>query len=291
VNGEVVVTGTGSRLTGNIDNIRLEGPRALTGYLNLNGSADILAKLTVGGQSLYVGADLLTSGLGEISMDNGNGAIQVSGTVDLAGLRTDLTAGYLYVAGDLFVATPWSAGATVYLQGGGAQTVNLTTPGVGVDEQYFTTFYVANSGGTVTLNGPVYVTDAFYASSSTITGTGFLEVQGTFYASLTTFSGLPVRIDTDVTPGSHTLSQITFTNYLATDTQLYIRMPGSTTPQTLSNMIFSQVPPPDGTNGHYLWAENSVVGGILTIELTNPTPLGVKSPQYLQGTNTIINWP
>jgi len=288
-NGLVQVTDVGTFLEGNLDNLRIDAPRTLSGQTILNGSADVFQQLTIGNEGLYVYGNLTTSGAGEVSMTGASGILNVSGTTTFGGLSTDLTDGIFYVGGDLDISSAWSAGALVYLIGNADQTVSLSSPGVG--EQWFQDLYVATNG-LVTFNGDIFVTGIFYAYLGSMTGTGVLEAQGTFYASDVTFVGLPVRIDTTVLPSTHLISGVTFTGYAATDTQLFIRMPGEANPLTLTDMVFSTVPPPDGTTGHYLWAENSVVGGTaLTIELNNPTPLGVKSPEYLQGTNTIINWP
>jgi len=288
-NGLVQVVDVGNVLEGFLDDLRIDAPRTVSGTTILSGNAEVNQNLTVGGQQLYVSGDLTVSGNGEVSMADQNGTLTVYGTTNFGGLGAVLTAGVFYAGGDLILSSLWTPGALVYLVGNADQTVTLTSPGVG--EQYFTDLYVATNG-VATFSGDVFVTGSFLASYGTLTGTGVLEVQGTFYATGVTFQGLPVRIDTATPPGSHVLSDVTFTGYAATDTQLYIRMPGSATAFTLTNLVFSTVPPPDGTTGHYLWAENSVVGGTaLTIELSNPTPLGVKSPEYLQGANTIINWP
>jgi len=270
--------------------VQILAPRTLSGWLYAAGNVDVQAKLTVAGPGLYVGGDLSTSGSGELSMSDPNSYIQVVGNADLAGLRTDLTSGALYAYGDLTVSTLWSAGAAVYIGGNVDQAVSLSDPGLGTDQQYFTSLYVSSSGPrVVTFTGPVYVTDSFFTSGGTITGTGFLEARGTFYGSATTFSGLPVRIDTSVPPGSHVLSSLTFTGYATNVTQLFIRMPGSTTAQTLTSPVFNTVP--QAGFGYYIEADNTIVGGAtLTIQLNGPTPPTVLAQYYKTDTDSQVIW-
>jgi hypothetical protein len=290
-NGLIQLTGSGSVLEGYVPDLEIgvNAPRALSGWLYVDGNADIQAKLTVT-DYLYVTGDLVTSIDGELAMDNSDGLLAVDGNIDFGGLRTDLTQGALYAYGDLTIGTPWTPGAVVYLVGTGDQLVTLTSAGIGTDEQYFTDLYIGNSSGTVTFAGDVFVTGEFNSFGSTIarSGGGLLEVQGTFYAAATTFDGLPVRIDTNVTPGFHALASLTFTGFAATDTQLFIRMPGSVTPLTLASPVFGTAPTP--FSGYYIDAGNNAAG-TLTIAVTSATPASAAAGTTKVGANTVINWP
>jgi hypothetical protein len=137
------------------------------------------------------------------------------------------------------------------------------------------------------------VTDGFYAGGTTIgrTGSAYLEVQGTLYASDVIFSGLPVELVSTMSPGSHFLDRVTFTNYAPTDTQLFIRLPGNAAPMTLTSPVFES--PPQSGFGYYIdAARTGAVGGPgLTIVLTTPTPTGVAQPLYKIGANTVVTWP
>jgi hypothetical protein len=291
-NGLIQVTDVGTVLEGYLDNLRLDAPRSLSGFLTLNGNADVQAKLTIGPEYLYVFGDLDVTGVaGELVLDDVSSAVLVQGTATLDGLKADLLDGNLYLYGDLVANAAMSTGAAVLLAGDTPQTVTLGNPGTLPDQQHFAELYVGSTAGVVTFASDVYVTGAFSVSSNTITRTGnaILEVQGTFVSYFSTFSGIPVRIDTPFSPGSHALSNMTFTGYAATDTQLYIQMPGSVTPLTLTNPVFNTVP--ESGSGYYIDAANTTVGNNLIITLVNPNPTGVTQPLYKIGTNTIVNWP
>ena len=171
--------------------------------------------------------------------------------------------------------------------------MSFSSPGPGT--QAFYDLYVSKTGGSVTLGSDMVVANIFYAYDATLAqglrALPTLEVYGGLSVYQTTFDGLPVRLVSSLTPNSHVMSGVTFTNMPTNVPQLYLEMGGggSTSPFVLQSPSFA-TPPLQG--GYYIQAVNtSQAGALLEVRVYTPTPATVDPAHLIEVGVTDIVWP
>ena len=143
---------------------------------------------------------------------------------------------------------------------------------------------------TLTLASAVNVSGSMLVGSvpGTITGSGGALTVGNFSNSFAVgFDNVPlVLAATGALPALHDL---TFSNINPTGTALTVQHDGAGSPVTFTNLAFTYTP----TAGGFYLTANDVDGatsGVLTIDMTNPTP-GTAAGQVQALGGAVVNWP
>jgi len=184
--------------------------KVVTGPLTLTGDLSLAAALTVGGQLVAVGGDLLTlPAAGRLVMTSSSGIVAVDGSAVFGGASEAgfLTAGRLQVDGD-FTATgnsPESFAATgshiVALNGLGAQAIDFSQPGASAGR--FNNLYIENLAG-VSLSTDVHVSGDVFVDGLLTVGSGqTLSVGDVFTLEI----GATLQVEGTVTAGGGCVNQ------------------------------------------------------------------------------------
>lgn len=310
VNGDAIVDGTvggglmiiagAASIQGYFDDLQIDAAVTLSDVTYVFGNLDVRAPVTVGPLSLYAGLALTVQGTGVITMDDPSSQLFVDGnaTFDGASSAGQLTGGVMVFYGDVSVfstnsATSFQAtGTATYFYGSADQVVGFDNPGS--SGQFLGDVYIyQGQGAALVFNTDVTATGVVYAANAILRqgGRSTFEVTGELDLTSVTLDGLPLRVDSPVSPELHTMADITFTGaYLGSDTQLYLSLAGAdvNAPFRLTSPMFETAP----STGYYIDVVNR--GGadvpILAVEVTSPTPTGPLDPVRVDQYSVIL-WP
>ena len=282
--------------------VSIEASWNLNGSTTINGDVTVLAgTLQLDANSMTVNGNFITGGTGRLYMNNPSSTLDVNGFFTAGGISHNgyLAAGSLFISGDFLQvgaadAFRGTSTHTTYLDGTGAQNVQFTNPGTGGGASQFRHLSVTNTGGQVTFASDAFIEAQFTMGAGSQLGqSGGSTLQVGDGASATaslnvtggTFNGLPLRLVSNAPFGAaNTFNNATLSGYAATDTQIYIRAPGTDT-ETWTGLTFSTAPT---TGGFYIDMDSSNAG-IITLNVTGTTPGNPAGPNSI-GTNAILNW-
>src|SRR5690606_18202581 len=258
--------------------------------------------VTVGGTAAFfdisaddhwtINGNLQTTGGGVLRMNQVTDTLEVNGNLSFGGgdESTRLLAGMLFVSGNFTqtgIATSFvgSGTHTVFLDGAGAQTLNLASPGFAASR--FHNVIIANSAGGVTATSDLSATGTAGVTPTavrTLSGNGSTLFTTILNVSNFTFNNLLLNFSGSTVV---TFDTVAFQGYAPTATPLTIAHPGAAAPLAFLDVSFSVVP----TSGFYLSATdtNPTDGVPLVIDMLSPSPLA--SGGRVSTTNATVNWP
>ncbi len=253
----------------------LDSPLWVTGNLTVSGGT-----LDVAFRRLVVGGTFRTQATGVLRMVNAVDSVVVFGPAIFGGgASTELSAGHLALHGDfaqaLGDAEAFSASGThqTWFVGSAAQTIGFSNPGAGAGTSHFANLGIAQQSAalSVQLNADSWATGQLLTS----TAVGRRFTSGFNGAVLTTGGANVTGVVFDnarwaVNEGAAiaTLDSVQFVNQDPVLTELAVERGSGTI--ALSNAEFATTP----TTGRYLRVNdiNGATGGVLTVNVSNPTP-------------------
>ena len=267
------------------------------------GAVNIIAggNLVINGQGLATVRGLTTGGTGVLTMTNAADAVSVGGNAVFAGGSelNLLTAGGISLVGNLTQLAGTSgdsyhpSGTHLTVFAGASPQVSFATPGLVPGTSHFQELAWVGTG-TLTLLSPVMAHGTLVvssATSSTIASSNGsrLTVGDLAAVAPVVFSGVPLTIS-QTTPGSLTLSNITFQGMPNNVSQLVVSSPGAGGVFDFTNLVFNTTPV--APNGFYLEAVDTTgaVDGVLTIDMISPTPPSGGAFVKLRN-GAVVNWP
>lgn len=253
--------------------------------------------LEIGSLTWLVNQDFGVVNNGALLMSNGQGTLNVAGSIDFVGGSHDglLTAGQIQVVGNFSASgspTSFVSSGThrVRFVGGAAQEITFDNPGP--TTQRFNDVDIRNFSGSVDFGSTVTVMGTFDQSDGDMSRTGpvgsFLDVRGTLLLDEANITGLPVSLVSTVDPLQHALNLVTFQGMDPTEVQMTIRLPGSGQNPGLvaDDLSFLTAP----TTGAYLDLSSSngqgwqfLLGGV-------PNPITLPIELLLDGIVGVV-WP